>query len=427
MKTNPKTSDFLCFISFSLLLLYSCVPLPQSISSLNISPVYSSASGIKPQIVVYHKNDTVSTVFIKLNPSEFAFNQSGTPPTLKARIKVKYLLVNSLEDSRIADSSFMTYQIEYQSMLTPMTVHLSIKARLGNKYQMHMNIMDLNRNMSKHSIISVDKSSYNTSQNYAALLTANNSLIFNNTIKNNDSYFVSKITQRPVQLVVDYFRNESPLAPPPFSTVQPMNYFKNSDSTQTFLYESKPVFSHNARSFLFIKSDSAKNQGLAIFNFGDNFPTPRSADDLLKPLQYLTTSKEYKELQQQLNKKIAVDNFWLMAAPDFKQAKELIRIYYTRVMYANQFFTSYTEGWRTDRGMVFVIFGPPSNVFKNDLTEKWVYEDPVTYKPVNFVFEKKFSPYTDNHYMMQRNLIYQNLWFKAVDSWRSGKAFFLDK
>jgi len=55
--------------------------------------------------------------------------------------------------------------------------------------------------------------------------------------------------------------------------------------------------------------------------------------------------------------------------------------YYSRVEYANQHFKAYREGWKTDMGMVFIIFGPPSNVDRHpfDIDSKpyeiWDYYD----------------------------------------------------
>jgi hypothetical protein len=39
--------------------------------------------------------------------------------------------------------------------------------------------------------------------------------------------------------------------------------------------------------------------------------------------------------------------------------------YYTRVNYANVHFRGMREGWRTDMGMVYIIFGPPSDINRN--------------------------------------------------------------
>ena len=53
--------------------------------------------------------------------------------------------------------------------------------------------------------------------------------------------------------------------------------------------------------------------------------------------------------------------------------------YYARVEYAKKNFQSFLEGWRTDRGMVYIRFGPPQNVERhpfdsdNKQYEIWYY------------------------------------------------------
>ena len=59
------------------------------------------------------------------------------------------------------------------------------------------------------------------------------------------------------------------------------------------------------------------------------------------------------------------------------KARELIRIYYTRILYSNYYFTSYKEGWRTERGMIYTIYGPPDKVYKTSDGESWGYRKPV--------------------------------------------------
>ncbi len=41
---------------------------------------------------------------------------------------------------------------------------------------------------------------------------------------------------------------------------------------------------------------------------------------------------------------------------------EVFNEYFGRVNFANEQFSHYREGWQTDRGMVFIILGPPNNV-----------------------------------------------------------------
>ncbi|MDH7514465.1 MAG: GWxTD domain-containing protein [Bacteroidota bacterium] len=55
--------------------------------------------------------------------------------------------------------------------------------------------------------------------------------------------------------------------------------------------------------------------------------------------------------------------------------------YYSRVAYANEHFGHYIAGWKTDRGMVYIIYGPPSNIDRHPLDveskpyEVWEYDD----------------------------------------------------
>jgi len=55
--------------------------------------------------------------------------------------------------------------------------------------------------------------------------------------------------------------------------------------------------------------------------------------------------------------------FWKNRDPDPATVEnEVMAEYYRRVEYANKNFKSYTDGWNTDRGMVFITLGPPDQV-----------------------------------------------------------------
>jgi GWxTD domain-containing protein len=58
---------------------------------------------------------------------------------------------------------------------------------------------------------------------------------------------------------------------------------------------------------------------------------------------------------------------------------ELMEEYYSRVTYANRQFGHYSEGWKTDMGMVYIIFGAPNNIERHPFEvdskpyEIWTY------------------------------------------------------
>jgi GWxTD domain-containing protein len=61
------------------------------------------------------------------------------------------------------------------------------------------------------------------------------------------------------------------------------------------------------------------------------------------------------------------------------ERNELMEEYYSRVEYANKNFKHFLDGWKTDMGMVFIIFGSPNNVDRHPFDidakpyEVWYY------------------------------------------------------
>ncbi len=122
---------------------------------------------------------------------------------------------------------------------------------------------------------------------------------------------------------------------------------------------------------------------------------PKSVKDLevaIDQLRYIAKDKELDRIKDALTEeerqKLFLE-FWKKRDPNPNTTRnEKMEEYYGRVEYANKHFKHYTEGWRTDMGMVFIIFGSPSNVdrhpFDSDSKpyEVWSYYD-LNY---NFVF-----------------------------------------
>lgn len=72
--------------------------------------------------------------------------------------------------------------------------------------------------------------------------------------------------------------------------------------------------------------------------------------------------------------------FWATLDPTPATPKnELMDEYYGRVAYANAHFRSFESGWKTDMGMVFIIYGPPDDIERHpwDVQSKpyqiWTY------------------------------------------------------
>jgi GWxTD domain-containing protein len=170
--------------------------------------------------------------------------------------------------------------------------------------------------------------------------------------------------------------------------------------------------------FYFFQADTAVLQGPTLFRMETGFPKVTMHMLMRDALRYITSSKEFKQLNSYDIPKVAVDSFWIANAGRSDLATELIRKYYQRVETANLLYTSFTEGWRTDRGMIFIVMGKPSKVFRSLGQEVWIYGEYDDPRAIRYYFDKAQNPFTDNDYVLERNQYYKSIWYQNVQMWR---------
>lgn len=151
-----------------------------------------------------------------------------------------------------------------------------------------------------------------------------------------------------------------------------------------------------------------------------DFPNLTTAPELIEALLYLTTATERQSLLQTADPKRAVDRFWLQAAGDDQaRARDLIRRYYGQITTANELFTGHKAGWLTDRGLLYVVLGPPQSVRRAAGQEVWHYDHASREgEAVEFTFRARPSTLAPDNYELVRRPEYQLLWYAAVEQWR---------
>ncbi len=71
--------------------------------------------------------------------------------------------------------------------------------------------------------------------------------------------------------------------------------------------------------------------------------------------------KAYKKLATDDEREQFIEGFWRRRDPDpDTEENEYKDEYYERIAYANQHFASGIPGWKTDRGRIYITFGPPN-------------------------------------------------------------------
>jgi GWxTD domain-containing protein len=224
-------------------------------------------------------------------------------------------------------------------------------------------------------------------------------------------------------LYARYYKRDFPIAAPPFISTAPKPFDFTPDSVFVLQKQNQGSVLHLTRTgFYQVTDDTSHRPGCTIFSFGTYFPEAKTVLDLALPLRYITTNEEYDQIMSSEYLKKEVDAFWLKTGGNPQRARTLIQAFYERVQYANQYFTSYLEGWKTDRGMCYVIFGPPDVVHRSTATETWTYGADGSYSALSLTFTKVVNPFSNNDYRLNRSSSLKTPWYRAVEFWRQGRV-----
>ena len=231
---------------------------------------------------------------------------------------------------------------------------------------------------------------------------------------------IRSVSGQSVPLKVLYYRHGFDAAASPMNTV-PRTVSKSLNVDSSFTIQSNESVAFAQEGLYYIQSDTTQTEGLGLLVTNDRYPKMTRPEQLKDPLLYMSTNQEITEMQNARDRKKALDKYWLSLMggnPDL--ARQVIRNYYDRVEEANRLFTSYKEGWKTDKGMIFIILGPPDKVQRSKDKEVWVYDQKGNATNVNFTFNKRTNQFVDDHYELVRYVEYQPIWYPVVEAWRNG-------
>jgi GWxTD domain-containing protein len=89
-------------------------------------------------------------------------------------------------------------------------------------------------------------------------------------------------------------------------------------------------------------------------------------DDAADEMMYVANSgtiDSIKSMPDMFAKEKVFLNFWRKYDPNpSSNTNPVMDEYFARVAYANEHFTHYFKGWKTDMGMIYILFGPPNSV-----------------------------------------------------------------
>lgn len=216
------------------------------------------------------------------------------------------------------------------------------------------------------------------------------------------------------KLYIKYFEKPVAPAPPPFSDRDPrFNPLKYAGRIVP-IKSGQPIALPESGLYV-IQADTFKDIGFPINSFSQDFPNLTSASEMVFSARYISKNKEYVAMKESEKARIQVEDFWLDITGDKDKAREKIKKYYNRVREANELFTIWKEGWKSDKGLIYIVFGPPSTIKLENKIEIWRYPANEHREAVDFIFD-----YRLDQWVLRRDRGFDLPWSAEIWQWRNG-------
>ncbi len=415
-----------------------CRPVRETYDPNDLSYIYNpSRNPFNPVISVFNDSESKSTISVKLYADDLFFTEANPSGLPKSSIQVSVKLYRLAGGISLADTARVTLDIKKEEGKKEYVSRIEVDAEWGYDYLAEIAFFDniLLKGTQKYQYFS--KTSRLDASNFRVVEHDSGREVFTHVVHSGEYINLIYPQNQPDSIWVNYFPLTEGIPFPPYMVI-PESSMPSRPVRKVAVAYSPTLPMMFPRTGIYTCSVNDQTlDGYTFMNFGDEFPRMTTPESMIGPLEYIATRNEIDSIAAQSNTKIALDEFWIKTGGNIPKGRELIRIFYNRVLFANYYFTSYTEGWRSDRGMIYIIYGPPDKVYRTAEGERWGYRKPevksswgtrykVKEEYLYFGFRKRANRFTDNDYVLNRNETAMTYWDVAIRTWRNGVVYRLD-
>ncbi|MFN6115594.1 MAG: GWxTD domain-containing protein [Flavobacteriales bacterium] len=418
--------DHLHVLAPLLVLLAACGS-STSVTRDNVAYMYGKgADQLRLEARIYHHAPERSTLYYKLPTRDLLYKSDGGGGPYKASLRITYEAFPEWGSKVLLDSASTLVQDKSDDpgLEKELVGSIDLRRNEHKSFVLRVTVRDLNRETQATTFIRVDRRETAIRQYFMPIDPRNGLPYFTDQFRPGTSVKVRCDAFANATLNVVRVPADAALPAPVFSNTT-KKASSSPDSTFRVTVDADGTFllSDLRTGTLRFQLDTLDDRGYSLFTLSDCYPYAASAQDMLKPLRYITSMQEYERITKQDDLRKAIEKFWMDCTGDREKAREAIRKYYGRVESANRHFTSSVEGWRTDRGLVLIIFGTPTSIHKAENGETWIYGEENNLMSSSFTFVKRADPYSDNDLLLERDPMLKGAWYRNVESWRNGRVY----
>ncbi len=412
----------------SLLAIWGCAGPAATTKRDNFAHIYGKGGGSLNLAARVHNNSPDhSVIYYKLQTRDLLYKSDGSGGPYRAAVRITYESYTDWTAKNLLDSASTLVQDKSVDTSEDMELIGSMEMRRNENrsFVVKVTARDLNRESQTSLFLRVERDPHGPRQYFLPLDPDTDLPLFDDHMTVGESVKLRCELLKERTLKGTYHSSDGSLPAPVFTTDARKGNEPGQDSSFVVeLDEEGHALLHLDRPGTYhLSTDSTSNAGYTVFVLSETYPYVGTGADMLRPLRYITSMQEFERISKAEEPRRAIEKFWLDAAGDRERAREAIRIYYSRVENANRHFTSHVEGWRTDRGLVHIIFGTPSSIYKTDLNETWIYGEENNLMSLTFNFTQRNGPFTDNDLVLERDPLLKGAWYRNVESWRNGRVY----
>jgi GWxTD domain-containing protein len=390
---------------------FSCKS-PARLAYRNIAPFYNPDYEFKGlSYELFNLDDSITNLYLSFPFKHLLYVKMDDSQV--ANFRFFYQLYDGFDNSRLIDSAsfYGSDSLRNQEIFLDSIPLVTFR---GRNYIINAELTDLNSGKSYGRFLNLNKSKFRTNSDNI-LLGSDNRPLMRNYVFGNESIHL-RLNEDIKEINLAYTSEPALPALNPFSASSGLN---ETEIDSTFVIGASEGFSDHlqfSRRGTYFR-ESGQGYSILAHRFYDGFPEIGTVAEMRESLRYISTDSEYRNMMAQ-TPRAAVDDFWINITGHPERALQQIKRYYKRVEEANRFFTLSKEGWKSDRGMIYIVYGPPSVVYRNAFSEEWTYGEIGNPLSVRFLFNSVFLTGNLSEFELVRSDNYRNSWHLAVSNWR---------
>ncbi len=416
-----KNFSILVAVSISIILISSCSQ-HNKINKFNTASTYvDEFSGKFMQQQVYHMNDSISELAIKIDAAKI--------PGLKTKqidiyslMTFRYEVYTSMDKKDLiqSDSYKLSDLVPYDQMEAGgVVIKIPLQLLQNNNYIVLLSLQDQVSKKNFFKMLRISKS-VNSPENFK-ITNENNELLWFPWIVKDQKIKIEYRYPEQKKIFVRYYKPKFSPAKSPYNEVQSTEIQKAVafEKYELPLTQGKSHIIHLPQDGVYILSGSSNQvQGKLLTQFHDNYPIIKNNAQRVFTLRYLNAKKEFYNMIQD-DPAHTIQEFWFFEGRTKERSQEMMNTYYSRAQRANELFSSYKEGWKTDRGMIFMIYGPPDQIYNEVDREVWEYGAEASYNGLRFEFLLTNTSLNSQEFILLRNNDFKSSWYSIVENWRT--------